>query len=234
MSNPAVFNQALPARILDTGVMFAVADHLVPLFKTGCDTERAGLIAIGAIDAYQPETRADFFNAARTIAFSMATITLLGKAASDDMPLPEQIRLFGRANMLNRSADQSERTMMQRRRYQRANPREEQPDNRSDLADTPTTDAEMAVGVAEVMRESKAARTPPKTETPAPNPAPEPARPAARIVIPQPPAAIPATAIHTAPRSDAGQPRAATFREGLLQQSALQRVLEAVGAQHAA
>ncbi len=45
----------------------------------------------------------------------MSALALLGQAAAPDMPMQEKMRTFGRANALNRLADQSERTMMKRR-----------------------------------------------------------------------------------------------------------------------
>jgi hypothetical protein len=108
--------------------MFAAAHHLLPLFRIGTIDDRlARQMAVSAIEAYHPETRADYVNVARIIAFSMTALALLGKTASPDMALPEQMRAYARANALNRSADQSERTMMQRRRHQKANPPAEQP-----------------------------------------------------------------------------------------------------------
>jgi hypothetical protein len=110
------------------GLMFAAAHHLLPLFRIGTIDDRlARQMAVSAIEAYHPETRADYVNVARIIAFSMTALALLGKTASPDMALPDQMRAYGRANALNRSADQSERTMMQRRRHQKANPPAEQP-----------------------------------------------------------------------------------------------------------
>ena len=144
MSTPAASSKALPYLDPEVGLMFGIADQLIPLFKIGTiDVPLAREMAVSAITAYAPETRADYVNIARTIALSMAALSLLGTAASQDMTMPEKMRTFGRANALNRSADQSERTMMQRRRYQRANPPGEQPDHESE-APAPkgaTTDA---------------------------------------------------------------------------------------------
>jgi hypothetical protein len=111
------------------GLMFAAAHHLLPLFKIGTIDDRlARQMAVSAIEAYEPQTRADYVNVARIIAFSMTALVLLGKTVNPDMPMPEQMRAYGRANALNRSTDQSERTMMQRRRLQKANPLGERPD----------------------------------------------------------------------------------------------------------
>jgi hypothetical protein len=157
------------------GLMFAAAHHLLPLFKIGTIDDRlARQMAVSAIEAYEPQTRADYVNAARIIAFSMTALALLGKTTNPDMPMPEQMRAYGRANALNRSADQSERTMMQRRRLQKANPSGERPDL---IGPNPTTpdptppdpteiaDAEIAAAVAGLMKEyqSVASATPAAT-----------------------------------------------------------------------
>jgi hypothetical protein len=151
MSTPTPINPRL-------GLMFAAAHHLLPLFKIGTIDDRlARQMAVSAIEAYEPQTRADYVNAARIIAFSMTALALLGKTANPDMPMPEQMRAYGRANALNRSADQSERTMMQRRRLQKANPLSEPPDlispNPTTSDPTETADAEIAAAVAGLMRE---------------------------------------------------------------------------------
>jgi hypothetical protein len=88
------------------------------------------------------------------------------------MQMPEQMRAYGRANALNRSADQSERTMMQRRRLQKADPLAERPDligpnptNPNPAIPDPATtgdpteiaDAEIAAAVAGLMKEYQSA-----------------------------------------------------------------------------
>ena len=98
-----------------------VAHLLVPLFaEGGNDDATAFQIAHTTLDAYQPQSGADYVNVARTLAFSMTALNLLRDIAKADLSMPEKLRLFGRANALNRSADQSERTMMQRRRLQQS------------------------------------------------------------------------------------------------------------------
>jgi hypothetical protein len=111
------------------GLRLAAAEHLIPLFRIGdFDRSAAFYMAHAALDAYYPESRADYVNAARTIAFSMAAIALLGKAVSSpDLTPAEQMGAYARASALNRSADDSERSMMQRRKYHLANPQPEPP-----------------------------------------------------------------------------------------------------------
>jgi hypothetical protein len=246
MSSPTPTNQALPPIDPRMGLLLTVADHLIPLFNIGAiDAPLARRMALSAVYAYDPETPADFINVGRTIAFSMAALGLLGKAASADMTFPQQMRAFGRANALNRSADQSERTMMLRRRRQQASLLAEQPDegSASSAPDTQTSDAEVQDAMAGIMEEYLAACPPPATDPEAPELTPEPAPVAAKTApiaaksaTPQPPRAVspihpaataPASAIHHgAPWSDAGQPRPVSLKEGLLRHTALQTVLD--------
>jgi hypothetical protein len=183
------------------GLLFIVAQHLMPLFKVGTiDNRLARQMAVSAIEAYHPETRADYVNVARTIACSITSLALLGQTASPDMTPPEKIRAMGRAIALNRAADQSERTMMQRRRHHKANPPAEipslmpapQPTTPQPTKPEPPTapqpqidDAEIQAAVASVMQEYLSAGM----ANPIPPAAPT-ERPAApfRVDLPKPPA----------------------------------------------
>jgi hypothetical protein len=103
------------------GLIDRLANYLAPLFVTNTrDLPVARLMAVRTIASYQPETQADFINIARSISSSMSALAALRRAAAEDMPPALQLRYFGSANSLSRSADQSERTMERRRRYQHA------------------------------------------------------------------------------------------------------------------
>jgi hypothetical protein len=234
--------------------MFSVADQLIPLFANAfIDVGLARRMAVSAIQAYQPVTRADYVNVARTIAFSMSALALLGSAAAQDMTMPEKMRAYGRANALSRSADQSERTMMQRRSYQQANPRAEQPPGKAWVPEPPASapvpdnvpilnnataldDATVAALVNEAMSsvraewhlagpKADAVQTPPPVESPTAT-----QRPAPSASLVTPPAATPATAIHyNGPRPDAGEARTVSYKEELLRQGAAQRTVEPSG-----
>lgn len=103
--------------------MVSAAEHLVPLFEATAASPAAALqTALSAIAAYNPDSRADYINIARTIAFSMAALALLGDAAAPDRTHAEKMRAYARATTLHNAADKSERTMMQRRRWEKANP----------------------------------------------------------------------------------------------------------------
>jgi hypothetical protein len=126
---------------------------------------------MSALAAYHPESRADFVNIARILAFSMASLAALGMAVANDLPPAAKMRYFGRANALNRSADQSERIMMQRRREQRANPRAEllahlRP-RPADPEPSPD-DAAIDAAVEEAMAAYRATKVSPSAEEPAP------------------------------------------------------------------
>ena len=212
MSNPT------PPADPQYGLAYTTALHLIPLFKTaGVDTNNAYQMALSALDAYAPESKADFINAARTIAFSMATLALLGQTASEDMTMAAKLRAFGRANTMNRSADQSERTMMLRRRYQAAAAPIDQP---AALLPTPQpklTHDEVEAALAEAMQEYQASR--PKADAaPVPSATPAMSHPAITTNPVQPPAAI----RHTV----ATQPATPSFRSSLLAQAA---VLTSIG-----
>jgi hypothetical protein len=171
-----------------------IAGLLIPLFATGTDdTPMARRTAAGAIEAYRPETQADYVNAARTIAFSMAALSLLGKSASPEVTMPEQMRMFARAIALNRSADQSERTMMQRRRQQQADLHAEQPSEPPAL-DAEVDDARVQAAIGEAMQEYLAARPPAKAEPVAANSAGGPT-PAKRHEVALPEVALPEVAL---------------------------------------
>ena len=90
-----------------TGLITGITSQLVPLFRSATTNDAlAYKMAISAIGSYQPESRPDFVNAARTIAFSMAALALLGSAASPDMTMTEKMRVLrpgNRAEPLRRS-----------------------------------------------------------------------------------------------------------------------------------
>jgi hypothetical protein len=258
MSIPPASNHALPPVNAEIGLIMTAADHLIPIFKTGSiDSQLAQRMAVSAIDAYRPESRADFVNVARTIAFSMAALALLGKAISEGTATPEQMRTYGRAIALNRSADQSERTMMQRRRHHRANLPAGHLDRGTEpsAAENAIDDAGMVSAIDDAVKEYTAARFPAATEAAAAETRREPAPVTPRVAPPRPPtvvspilpvAATPEIAIHhSVPRIDLGQPpmpqppmaqlrtaqsRTAAFKEGLLNHTAIQCVLEQSGA----
>ncbi|HEY1412177.1 MAG TPA: hypothetical protein VGF36_08550 [Rhodopila sp.] len=183
-----------------------------------------------AIQAYQPETRADCVNAGRTIAFSMAALALLGHAASEDMEMPEKLRVLGRANALNRSADQSERSMMQRRRYLRTKTSDEQPHPLS-MPSEPTSEfdeAHVKAAMAEAINEYRAACA----QRPAEAPAAE-SNPASQTVTPQPvPAINPLLRSAKAPgptiqesvvHRAAAKPPSTSYRQRLMQASTMSK-----------
>jgi hypothetical protein len=116
----------------------------------------------------------------------MTALNLLRDIAKADLSMPEKLRLFGRANALNRSADQSERTMMQRRRLQQSAKADEWLAKPSAPPPDPTKDeAEVEAQVAEAMAVYMAECAQRKNQpTASAQPQPEPTQP--------PPAATPA------------------------------------------
>lgn len=215
MSNPSAFDPAFPDIDPRTGLMNTVAAQLIPLFKTAStdDTTLARRMSLSALEAYDPRTPADYVNAARTIAFSMSALALLGHAAGTDVTMAEKMRAFGRANALNRSADQSERTMMQRRRHQGAEPPAPHLDREPSAPAAVLDDATVEAAVAEAMGIYGAVRDMVEYPATAAKRSPEPAiqsnppRSAADVM----PAAPPAAAIrYVNPRPDANGTKVAS------------------------
>jgi hypothetical protein len=203
-------------------LVIRLVDKLVPLFRgPRVDRLQAGNMAILAMDAYNPESCADFVSAARTIAFSMAALTVLGTAAADDLAMPQKLRIYGRAVALNRSADQAERTMMQRRRHLNAAP---SADQGGQAAGRPTK-AELAAIEAAVAL-ANAATNPEAMAEPAPaTSAPTSLNPEAAMPAPPPfqvQARQPAQSAihHPAPTGS----RLASFKDALLANSAMQPI----------
>jgi hypothetical protein len=157
--------------------------------------------------------------------------------------MAEQMRAFGRANALNRSADQSERTMMQRRRYEQANPPAEEMGLGSEppAPDPEFDDAAMQAAVA--MKDYLTARAPAGIEAAAPEAPPKPAavapgitarRPPLSVNSLQPPIATPATAIHYGLQSpNDSQLRTKPDSEAPPRHRATQHVVEQSGARRA-
>lgn len=231
MSNPAAAQPTDPAIDSKYGLIIAAADHLVPLFRSAAaDIHLARRMALDAINAYEPQSRADTLSIARTIAFSMAALALIGAGAASDLPLPQKLRVLGRANALNRSADQTERVMLQRRRHRHAGPptpRPNPPAETKPAASTPaeptpddfaSDDAYLQAAIGEAMKEYLAARAAEKAEAQSAA-APKAGHQAAiRHGTPAPATAHPS----------AGQP-AASLKAALLRQTALHHMNAAAG-----
>nr|WP_294525081.1 hypothetical protein [uncultured Rhodopila sp.] len=207
------------------GLRFAAAEHLIPFFRSRIsDTDLARRMAHSALDAYYPETRADFVNAARTIAFSMAAIALLGKAmAAPDLTVPEQMRAYGRANALNRSAEQSERSMMVRRKYLRANPPPERapipPAEKPTISPEDAAEIEAQIGEAMQAYHDACARPAAEPEPPAEAPSPAPV-PSAEPLFRTPASLEAALRSGSIPGFAAEAGRVTPIAEGLLRRGA--------------
>jgi len=189
-----------------------LAERITPLFEIGSASKAdATATAISALAAYSPKSRADFVNIARILAFSMSSLAALGLAAADDLPPAQKMRYFGRANALNRSADQTERIMMQRRRGPHAAaPAAAAAGLGPDIALTPQDEAALDAAVEEAMALYRATVTPTAA-----------AKPKLQTAQPHPRQAE--TALHTG----GSNPRPATpYRQTLLHGSAMPRVID--------
>jgi hypothetical protein len=159
-------------------LLLRVADQIAPLFEASdidpapASKDFARKAAISALAAYYPESRADFVNIARILAFSMASLVALGLAAAADLTPAQKMRCFGRANALNRSADQAERMMLRRRRDQRVNPPAEVPASVTQQPIvSPQDDLALDAAIAEAIAEYRATKPPQAAAPPAgPNP----------------------------------------------------------------
>jgi hypothetical protein len=179
-------------------------------------------MAVTAIEAYHPETRADYVNIARTIACSITSLALLGKTADPDMTPPEKIRACGRAIALNRATDQSERTMMQRRRYRQAHAEPEPPPPPEPEIDDAEIEAAVAQAISQALNLTKTVKTDPPRPTPVPTP--EATRPAPRSPIIRYDNPIPAAA----------PSRTASHKDQLLHHTAIHRLTTQTGQPHPA
>ncbi len=226
MSNPAEPSKLPFTADPQVGLRAVSAARLTCLFEIGpVDHLLATRMAISALQAYAPESHADYISAARIVAFSLASVALLGKAASRDMSFSEQMRAYSRANALHRSANQSERTMMQRRRDQRTHPPTERPAKQPKPVDAGAETAAFEAGLAGIMKEYRAACPPRAPAALAPQATPAPAK----VIVPQPQAVTVATAIRSSVvMPQAGRPEKASFKADLLRQSAIYRA----GGQH--
>jgi hypothetical protein len=149
------------------GLVVAVGEQIVSLFKTPQVTlTQAREATVLALHAYHPEGQADHVSAARILAFSMAALSALRLAAAEDVPLAMKLRLFDRANSLNRSADQAERRMAERRQDLQASPPVVAADRRQPpavpAADPLFDDAAIAAAVEEAMAAFHTAQTLPE------------------------------------------------------------------------
>jgi len=145
------------------------------------------------------------------------------------MAFPEQMRAYSRANALHRSANQSERTMMQRRRDQRTRPPTEQPAKQPKPVDARAETAAFEAGLAGIMKEYQAACPPRAPAAPAPQATPA----SAKVITPQPQAATTASAIRgSVAMPQAGRPEKVSFKAELLRQSAIYRAGGEAGVRH--
>jgi hypothetical protein len=96
-----------PSAFLESLIRF-----LMPFFiGTAVDIDAARAEILVTLDAYAARTRAELLNAARIIAFSMATLDTLTESKAADLSPSMKIRYRGCANGLNRSTIQNEKTL---------------------------------------------------------------------------------------------------------------------------
>jgi hypothetical protein len=117
MSEPAASAHSQPDLHFepDLGLVYSIADRLVPFFTGfGRDESFALRAALSTIAAYRPAQRMDYADIARHVAFSLSSLTALGHAETPGLPEATQLRYLGKANTLSRSAEQAQRALTQR------------------------------------------------------------------------------------------------------------------------
>ena len=77
--------------------------------------EFARLAAAEAIDAYRAETHSDLIIVAKIIAFGLATLCSLSLSMTDDLPVPQILRLRANANATDRSEHRNRLALKQDR-----------------------------------------------------------------------------------------------------------------------
>jgi hypothetical protein len=93
-------------------ILVAIASRLIPYFLGSASSRNAALAtAIEALTAYNPQTLADYFAAARHISLSFATLVASEKAADPELPEKQQLQYMAKANTLNRTVQRIEATL---------------------------------------------------------------------------------------------------------------------------
>jgi hypothetical protein len=127
----------------DLGLVYSIADRLAPLFMgDGRDFSFGIQAALDTLIAYGPRRRIDYADVARHVAFTLASLSAIGQAATPGMADDEQCRYLSRASTLSRAADQARRALDQRALDQRA------PKQRAQRSNTQTSNPVAANTVA--------------------------------------------------------------------------------------
>jgi hypothetical protein len=148
----------------------------------------------------------------------MAALSLLGQGAEEDMTTAELMRAYGRANALNRSADQSERTMMLRRRLRTANAEPQAPPPEPPPPEPDIDDAEIQAAVAQAVAQALNLTNTGKTKP----------------ATPEPEAIRPAAIRYDSPKPDTTQPHIASHKDQLLHHTAIHRLAGQTAIRHPA
>jgi hypothetical protein len=161
-----------------------IVAFLAPMFITAScgDLHFARLAAMETMQSYGARTQAELMNIAQIIGFGLAAMDSLCLSMADELALSMKLRLRGNANALNRSAQQHQRVLDQRRCD---NPTQ-MADPEPSFDDSPITEAEIEASIAHANAMAEAAHA---CMQPAPMPAaqaqPAQARPAqAQAVAP--------------------------------------------------
>ncbi len=208
MSQTATATSAAGYKDLDPwdGISYAVIECLAPLFITSiCGPAYARRAAFEAITAYKPQSRADYGNIGRIVAFSLLVMAIAAKAAAADVPLELQLKILSRLQAVSRTADATEKVMVARRNQAWADGSYKRPDTLIGRPPTeeypypPLPDSDRA---SAAYASQMAERTDVRAEMP----------PAAlRQAAPQSPANAPAARPRTTETRASAEPRPDTF-----------------------
>lgn len=96
---------AQPAPRSRPDLLQAVADRLAPLFFEDCHSrEIASMRAARAVEDYGPQSPDEYGTIACILAFSLASICAISRAAESDAQVEHQLRYYDKAIKMNESA----------------------------------------------------------------------------------------------------------------------------------
>jgi hypothetical protein len=127
---------------------------LLPHFLTvAANFDDARAEALETLASYGARTRAEVINAVRIIAFSFASLDLLGEATAEGVTPAMRLRYCGGANSLNRACQQDEKSLAKRLARELTQPAEPASDPLDDM-----TDAELAAAIEQARAQIDNAR----------------------------------------------------------------------------
>ncbi|HYZ22242.1 MAG TPA: hypothetical protein VE690_08805 [Rhodopila sp.] len=218
MSDPG--NIAGTATMSDTGdaILEAVASKLVWLFRDPDDSRQtARTAALQAIAACNPQTPLECLLVGRMLALSLSAIDAAGKAATPGCPDRLQLQYLTKTNTLSRQAQQAEAEWARLRVPSRPQP---QPTLRPQPQQQPEKQPKPQPQAAPPKPQAAPAQPRPATPGPA---VPPPADAALQALLDLAATAATRPGSSASPLAASSPPRSPSFRESLLQRTAMSR-----------